>query len=249
MLGIPAERRDQFKARSDAVAAWLGNVAADPQVDLRAQEAVLEATEYFGTAADELRQNPKEDLLTGLALAEQDGDRLTHPELAANALLLLAAGHETTTNLIGNGVLALLRHPDQLRLLRQDQTLLEQAVEELLRYDSPVQALSRLALQDVDLAGANIPAGTLVVFVMGSANRDPARFSRPDELDIRRTDGGHLSFAHGIHFCLGAFLARTEAQLAIRELLQRYPGLALDEEPTFQPNITLRGPQRLAVSV
>jgi len=176
---------------------------------------VIEMNDYFLQLAAERRQHPRNDLLTALALAEEAGDRLSAGELVANCILLLVAGHETTTNLIGNGMLALLQHDDQRRQLEHDPSLIVSAVEELLRFDSPVQGTSRIALVDVELGGRQIKAGQYVSLMIGAANRDPAQFPAPDTLDLARRENRHVSFAHGAHFCLGAPLARLEGQIAI----------------------------------
>ena len=173
---------------------------------------------------------------------EEAGDRLSTEELLATGLLLFLVGHETTTNLIGNGVLALLRHPEELRRLRRDPTLRESAEEELLRYDSPVQHVSRLVYEDVTLGSRTIPAGSLVLGLLGAANRDPGQFPEPDRLDLGRRDNRHLAFGWGIPFCLGAPLARLEGQLAFGTLLRRLPNLALAAERVeWRQTATLRG--------
>ncbi|HEY8547550.1 MAG TPA: cytochrome P450, partial [Acidimicrobiales bacterium] len=189
---------------------------------------------------------PRDDLLSVLLRAEEDGDRLTREEVLVMVLLLLAAGHETTLNLLGNGVLALLRAPDQLRWLRDDlDGRAATAVEELLRYDSPVQLTGRTATEDAEVGGRAIAAGDQVVLLLGSANHDPAVFPDPDQLDLGRGSRSHVSFGYGAHHCLGAALARAEAAVALRHLLGAFPGLALAEEPRWRPSSTLRGLERL----
>nr|MDP9020142.1 cytochrome P450 [Actinomycetota bacterium] len=191
-----------------------------------------------------------EDLLSHLIAAEDDGDQLTEQELLSTAILLFAAGFETTTNLIGNGLLALLRNPDQLQRLRHEPGLLPSAVEELLRYDSPVQVNGRVAGDDVDVDGHHIPAGASVLTLLGAANRDPRRFSDPERLDVARSEGSSLSFGSGIHFCLGAALARMEGQVVFGRLLERYPTIELlDESPAYRDSITLRGLAELPVEL
>ena len=180
---------------------------------------------------------------------EEDGTRLTSNEIAANTTFLFLAGHETTTNLIGNGMLALLRHPDELSRLRADPSLIGSAVEELLRYDSPVQMRVRVARETVEIGGRRIAKGQRVLILVGAANRDPARFPDPDRLDIARPDNRHLAFGHGIHFCTGAPLARLEGAIAIRRLLRRFPRLELTtDQLAWRETLTLRALNALPVS-
>jgi pimeloyl-[acyl-carrier protein] synthase len=204
---------------------------------------------YFSDLIPERRQTPRDDLLSLLIAAEEQGDRLSEGELLITCILLFVAGHETTVNLIGNGLLALLNHPDELAKLRADLTLLPGAVEELLRYDSPVQRTARITNTDVELDGRKIAKGSLVVTAIGAANRDPAHFPDPDRLDITRRDNRHIAFGFGIHFCLGAPLARLEGQIAIDTLLRRMPGLRLvTSAPEWRESSTLRGLKRLPVT-
>jgi cytochrome P450 len=196
----------------------------------------------------ERRKAPGEDLISGLIEAQEERDALSEAELVSTSLLLLIAGHETTTNLIGNGLLALLRHPDQLERLRAEPALLENAIEELLRYDSPVQATVRIAIEDVEMGGVVIPKGAAVLPLLGAANRDPAEFAEPDRLDLARENVRHLSFGLGTHFCLGAGLARLEARLAFRGLIERFPRIQLaTDAPEYRPNPFLRGLRSLPV--
>jgi cytochrome P450 len=204
---------------------------------------------YFRELIAERRASPRGDMLSGLIAAEEAGDRLSEEELLATCILLLVSGHETTVNLIGNGTLALLRHPDQLRRLRENPGLIAGAVEELLRYDGPVQRTARIPNADVTIAGQTIGKGEMVMPFIGAADRDPAQFPDPDRLDITRTDNRHIAFGLGIHFCLGAPLARVEGQIAINTLVQRLPKLALaTERPEYRQSLTLRGLQALPVS-
>jgi len=183
-------------------------------------------------------------------IAARDRNRaLSDDELIANGTLLLLAGHETTTNLIGNGALALLRHPQQFERLRRDPRLASSAVEECLRYDAPVQLTSREPLEDLEYAGVKFPVGIEINLILGSANRDSARFEDPDRFDVARGDSGHLAFGHGAHFCIGAQLARLEGEIALARLAKRLPALALAvDEPSWRPGLVLRGLQSLPVA-
>jgi pimeloyl-[acyl-carrier protein] synthase len=248
LLGIPAHDHDQFHTWSDDLARSL-DLTDDPEVYNRASRSAEALTEYLRETIARRRRKPQNDLLSALIAAEEGGGRLTEDELYATCALLLVAGHETTVNLIGNGMLALLRHPDQLRQLRAEPRLIKSAIEELLRYDSPVQLTGRVALADLDIRGQMIRAGQQVVFLLGSANHDPARFADPPSLDIRRDPNPHLAFGSGIHYCLGAPLARLESQIAIGGLLRRMPNLILATEAVmYRDNLTLRGLRALPVT-
>ena len=202
--------------------------------------------DYLRAAAAERRARPGDDLLSGLVATEAEDDRLTEDEVLATCALLLFAGNETTTNLIGNGILALLRHPDQWRRLRADPTLIRAAVEELLRYDSPVQGTVRIAADDLELAGARIGRGDRVSLMLGAANRDPAHFPDPDRLDLGRGDRRHAAFGLGPHFCLGSALARMEGQVAIAAVVEQFPALRLlTDTPRWKPSVFFRGLQTL----
>jgi cytochrome P450 len=207
---------------------------------------------YFQRLFELRRSNPGDDLTSQLLQAEEDGSKLSSDELIANIILLFGAGHATTVNLIGNGLLALYRHPDQLALLKANPALITNAIEEFLRYDSSVQLTGRVALEDIDdLGGKKIPKGETVLCLLGSANRDPAVYpDRPETLDIVRPNVRPLSFGGGIHFCLGAQLARIEAEVAIATLLRRLPDLRLDDpvNPEWRPTFVLRGLKRLPAS-
>jgi cytochrome P450 len=241
LLGVPAEDRAQFRAWGHDVAATLDpQVAAAGQAQTRAAELAL--TGYLRDLVRERRANPDGSILSALIAAEEEGDRLSPGEVVSTALLLLIAGFETTVNLIGNGTVALLGDPGRWDRLRQDPALMPAAVEEMLRYDSPVQLTSRIATEDVEVGGRVIPAGRPVVVFIGGANRDPQVFERPDEFLIGRPDPGrHLSFSLGMHHCLGASLARLEARIAIEELTRRYPALELAARPARRPLLVLRG--------
>ena len=241
LLGVPAEDHRQFKEWSGALVSAIGST--NPQ-DARTQfEAALgQLLDYLRAIIAERRKVPRDDLISAMLGAQEERDALSDAELLATSNLLLIAGHETTTNLIGNGTLALLRNPDQFARLRDDRSLLRSAIDELLRYDSPVQATGRVAKVDVDLDGATLPAGALVMTAIGAANRDPEVFADPERLDLGRIDNHHLSFGFGAHFCLGAPLARLEAELAFHALLDRFPNLELASETlTYRANPILRG--------
>jgi hypothetical protein len=241
LLGVPAEDQDQFRAWGHEVAAMLEpQTAAAAQAQSRAAQLAL--TGYLQDLVRERRSSPDDSLLSALIRAEEEGDRLTSGEIVSTALLLLIAGFETTVNLIGNGTVALLGEPNGWDRLRQDPTLIPGAIEEMLRYDSPVQLTSRIATEDVEIGGSVIARGRPVVVFIGGANRDPAVFDQPDEFRIDRTDPGrHLAFSLGIHHCLGASLARLEGRIAIEELTRRYPALELAAPPTRRPLLVLRG--------
>jgi cytochrome P450 len=251
MLGVPPQDRDRFKQWSDDVTAALGNVPSNssPELLRKSVEGMRALQAYFRDIIAQRRVEPRDDLISGLIKAKEEGDRLSDQELLANCVLLLNAGHETTTNLIGNGTYALLRHPDQLKRLRDDPTLIPIAVEEMLRYDSPVQFTSRILTADMELCGKVLRAGQLVLLVLGAANRDPAQFPDPDKLDVGRQGNKHVAFGLGSHFCLGAPLARLEGRLVFETLLRRAPGLHLDgPPPRYRQNFNLRGLESLPIS-
>lgn len=249
LMGVPVEDRDRFKGWSHDVAPILDPINP-PEVMQKAIATIEKFGEYFVELVEERRRRPQDDLLTALIRAEEDEDRLSEDELMGIIVLVFIAGHETTQNLIGNGLLALLRHPDQLELLRSDPTLARNAVEELLRYDSPVQLTGRSALEDVEIGGHTIKQGEEAVVFLGAANRDPAVFDDPDALDITREKIQILSFSGGGHFCLGAPLARLEGQIAFMKLLERFPKIELaTDSPQWRNTLTLRGLQSLPVSI
>jgi cytochrome P450 len=252
MLGVPPEDRNRFKKWSDDTTAVLGNVESNLSPDLlrKSVAAMGDLLAYFRGIIARRRAEPRDDLLSALVKAQEEGDRLSDDELLANCVLLLNAGHETTTNLIGNGTLALLRHPDQLRRLRDDPSLIPSAVEELLRYDSPVQFTNRILKADLELGGKVLRAGQMVLLLLGSANRDPAQFPEPDRLDVGRPDNKHVAFGLGLHFCLGAPLARLEGRLVFEALLRRTPDIRLDgPPPRYRQNFNLRGLESLQVKI
>ncbi|MEV5481691.1 MULTISPECIES: cytochrome P450 [Streptomyces] len=250
LLGVPTEDRHRMLTWSHAVArALVPDFLLPPGAAEQEAQARREFTDYLRELVVERRRAPGDDLLSALVTVHDDGDVLSENELLATCTLLLIAGHETTVNLIGNGTLALLRHPDQLARLRSDPALTDNAVEELLRYDSPVQLTVRFALEDAEVAGVPVPAGSTLLLLIGAANRDPAAYEHPERLDIGRTPLRHLAFGQGIHFCLGAPLARLETQIALRMLLARAPQVRLAGEPEWKDHITLRGLSRLPLSL
>jgi cytochrome P450 len=252
MLGIPEEQRELFYTGSRDGGRLLDPVPLSPEEIAKGNAGNLMAAMYFQQLFDLRRKQPGDDLITQLVQAEEDGSKLSNEELTANIILLFGAGHETTVNLIGNGLLALHRNPDQLALLKANPGLITNAIEEFLRYDSSVQLTGRVALEDIeDLGGKRIPKGENVLCLLGSANHDPAVYpDRPGSLDITRPNVKPLSFGGGIHFCLGAQLARIEAEIAIASLLRRLPDLRLDnaENPQWRPTFVLRGLKELPAS-
>jgi cytochrome P450 len=252
LLGFPPEDYEKIKKWSDEMAEAL-SLNPSPDAQARAYRARQEIRVYFNAVVANLRQTPGDNLISALVSGEaygERGERLGADELFSNSILLLAAGHETTTNLIGNGVLALLRHPDQLRELREHPAeLIGGAVEELLRYDPPVQWTSRVTGETLTLGGVEIERGQIILASVGAANRDPAVFENPDKLDIRRKDNRHLSFGVGAHFCLGAALARMEAEIAIGTLVKRYPKLRLARKKVrWRKGLTFRGIESLPLT-
>ncbi|MFZ0765651.1 cytochrome P450 [Bradyrhizobium sp.] len=252
MLGIPEEHREVFYSGSRDGGRILDPVPLKPDEIAKGNAAYMMSQMYFQQLFELRRKQPGDDLTTQLVQAEEDGSKLTNEELTANIILLFGAGHETTVNLIGNGLLALHRNPDQLALLKARPELITNAIEEFLRYDSSVQMTGRVTLEDIDdLGGKKIAKGESVLCLLGSANRDPAVYpDRPDRLDITRPNVRPLSFGGGIHFCLGAQLARIEAEIAISTLLRRLPDLRLDDaaNPEWRPTFVLRGLKRLPAS-
>ena len=250
LLGVPPADRDQLKAWSEDFAEMLGNFQHNPNRFTRMLNSLDGMLTYFREAVSRDRIEPTEGLIHALRTAEIDGDRFTDDEVVANTIVTMVGGQETTTNLIGNGMLALLRHEDQLERLRADMSLIPSAVEELLRYESPSQHTARLAPDDVELGGKAIRKRQAVIAVMGAANRDPARFPDPDRLDIGRADNRHLAFGWAGHFCFGAPLARIEGQVAFQKLLTRFGGVRLAPGSiTWRHNLGLRGLTELRVSL
>lgn len=249
MLGVPTEDHERLKGWSADFAEMLGNFQHNPDRVGRVLRSVEEMTEYFRDAIAGLRRQPREGLIHALMTAEIDGDRLSEEEVIANCIVTMVGGQETTTNLIGNGLLALLRHPGELARLRDDPSLAPSAVEELLRYESPSQHTARMAPSDRELGGKAIRKQQAVIAVMGAANRDPERFPDPDRLDLARASNRHVAFGWAAHFCFGAPLARLEGQIAFDTLLRRLPGLSLEPGPlVWRENLGLRGLTALPVS-
>ena len=247
-LGVPAADRDQFKAWSDDIVAFHGTGRPHIETIKKSTAALLKTKAWLLQLIEARRRQPEDDLISALVAAEERGEMLSETELVATCITLLTAGHETTTGLIGNGLLALLRHPDQLRKLREDPTLIGTAVEEFLRFDTSFLRAWRLTAEDVRIGGQSIPKGQTISLMLGAANRDPAQFEDPDRLDITREPNLHTSFGWGIHFCAGAPLARREAEIAFTTLLRRFPRLKLDEEGVeWQQNNTFHNLKRLPV--
>lgn len=247
MLGVPVEDRDKFKVWTRDLARTLDPIVS-PEVLDAGDAATLAFVDYFKDLVEKRRKDPRDDVLSALIAAEEQGDRLSEDELLATAVLLLGAGHETTMNLIGNGLLALLRNPEQLAKLKAEPALIQSAVEEFLRYDGPVQMTARTALEPVEVGGKTIEKGQQAIIVLAAANRDPEPFADPDRLDITRKDNPHIAFSHGIHYCVGAPLARAEAQIVFSSLLRRMPNLRLPtEELEWREMVTLRGLKALPV--
>jgi cytochrome P450 len=248
LLGVPEADEATFTRWSRGLARSLDpSVLRSAEVDAAIAEAESGLAAYLKDLLAVRRTRPGDDLLSALLDVEADGDRISPDEVVDLALLLLVAGHETTVNLIGNGVLALLRAPDQLSLLRRSPDLVAGAVDELLRFDSPVQLTQRVATEDLDLVGCPVRAGDEIMLVLGAANRDPLVFAEPNRLDVTRDARRHVAFGGGIHHCLGAALARLEGEVAVSALLARFPQLELAGEPVRRPTFTLRGLESLPV--
>lgn len=247
LLGVPPEDHELFKAGSAAIAAALDPIS--PERRPVRDPARDEIQRYLAGIIAARRAEPRDDLVTRLVQAEEEGDRLDPDELLQMCILLLVAGHETTVNLIGNGVAALLDHPDALARLRSEPDLIEPAVEELLRFDGPVQLTGRVATRPLELAGRSIEPGQMVMTLLSAANRDPDVFDAPAELDLSRHPNPHVGFGRGIHFCLGAPLARLEGQIAIGALVGRFARLERTGTARRRPTITLRGFESLPLRV
>ena len=248
LLGMPTEREAEIREWSQTLTASL-EPTADEAVLADADVAIGHLGTYLDEVIADRRQHPGDDLLSQLLAVEEAGDRLSHAELRSFVVLLYVAGHETTVNLIGNGVLALLRHPDELRRWRDDPALDATAIDELLRYDGPVQQTVRIPIEPVRYGDVEVAPGTTVMTILGAANHDPAMFEDPDALRLDRPNAGrHLAFAAGIHYCLGASLAKLEATVAISSVIRRFPDLALAGEPHWRDRLTIRGVDHLPLS-
>jgi cytochrome P450 len=243
VLGVPASERDQFKIWSSTVQRFLGSGTANSEYAIAAQEAWRSMNEYFAEMLARRRSHPCDDLLSALGAACDEHEQLSEDEIIRTCGALLIAGHETTTNLIANAIWLLLRHPEQRELLLQDDSLYLTAIEEFLRFESPFQTVPRTLTTDVEIHGQLMRRGELAYGMLGAANRDPRQFPRSNELDIRRPDNRHLAFGYGIHFCLGAGLARMEAPIAIQAILKRLPHLQLDADraPAWKQSMVQRG--------
>ena len=248
MMGVPKEDRDKFKFWSGKIVEFMATPRPAPQVMLSSQAALLSLREYFRDIFANRRQEPQEDLISALVAVEEAGDKLTEEELLSTCVTILIGGHETTTNLIASGLLALLQHPAQLEKLKNKPDLIGPAVEEFLRYEGPFQRNRRIAAENVLLDGHQIKKGDLVVQFLGAANRDPAQFAHPDLLDIERSPNRHVAFGYGVHFCLGAALARLEAPIAINTTLHRWPNLRLAGDTLEWQNTVFRGLKALPVT-
>ncbi|NOK58479.1 MAG: cytochrome P450 [Chloroflexi bacterium AL-W] len=247
LLGVPTEDREELRKWSNAA---IEMESTEDRFALLAP-AMDAFVEYLANMFARRREQPQDDLITALIEAEEAGDKLSEDELYAMVILLLIAGHETTVNLIGNGMLALLTNPDQMRLLQEQPNLIHTAIEEFLRYDGPVEtSTARFASEDVTIGDQTIPRGEQVMVVLGSADRDEQRFADADTLDITRTDNRHVAFGHGIHFCLGAPLARLEGEIAINTVLRRFPNIRMQETSeslVWRRSLLIRGLQKLPV--
>ncbi|MCY3610784.1 MAG: cytochrome P450 [Gemmatimonadetes bacterium] len=249
MIGVPESDLDRFKVWSGHLARALEPLLT-PEEEEQVHQNDRQLADYHGEIIEQRRRDPRDDLISRLVEAEEQGDKLTLDEMTVMLRLLLIAGNETTTNLIGNGLRALLRSPDQLALLRERPELMAAAVEELLRYDSPVQLDMRFATRDLEIGGRSVRAWTMIAPAIGAANRDPERFQRPDDLDITRSDAGNISFGRGIHHCLGAPLARLEGRIALEVLLERFDRIGFGTRPPeYRPSIVLRGLEHFDIRV
>ena len=240
LLGVPAADRHRLRPWSAAMVRMY-EMARTPQTEAAALTACREFADYIRDLAGRRRAEPHDDLLSHLVAVRDGTDRLSADELVASAILLLNAGHEASVNALGGGVVALLRHPAQLARLRADRGLIATAGEEMIRYDPPLHLFVRTAAADVELAGVTIPAGAEVAALLGAANRDPAVFADPDTFDVGRDPNPHVGFGAGLHFCLGAPLARLELRAALAALLDHAPSLALAADPVHRPTFVLRG--------
>ncbi len=250
MLGVPPQDSPQFERWSQVISDFTGTGRPRPEMALAAQQAVNAMSQFVKQLTDQRRRQPCDDLLSGLVSVEERGDKLSEHELVGMCVFLLVAGHETTMCLLSNGLLALLQFPEQMQRLRDQPEWMPAAVEEFLRYDSPLQHQVRTAREDLEISGTRIQQGQRVVLLLGAANRDPEQFHEPDRLDIGRTPNHHLAFGLGIHYCIGAPLARLEAQVAFKVLLQRVPNLRLlDPDVRWREHTSMRHPRQLHLAL
>jgi cytochrome P450 len=247
LLGVPERDRHLLRPWSADIC---GMYELNPSEETARTtvRACIEFSDYLRTLSRERRAAPREDLISALAQVVDDGERLSEDELIATCVLLLNAGHEATVNVTGNGWWSLFRNPEQLAKLRADAALVPRAIEELMRWDTPLQMFERWVLEDVEICGATVPKGAELGLLFGSSNRDPAVFDRPDELDIGREPNAHVSFGAGVHFCLGAPLARLELETSFATIVRRLPALAVLEEPAWKPSYIIRGLRELRVA-
>ncbi|MER6557811.1 cytochrome P450 [Streptomyces sp. NPDC001027] len=248
MLGIPEADRGPLRPWSADICGMY-ELNPSQETAAKAVRASVEFTAYLRELIAERRKEPGDDLISGLIAAHDEGDRLTEQEMISTAVLLLNAGHEATVNATVNGWWALFRNPDQLAALRADHSLAPSAVEELMRYDTPLQLFERWVLDDIEIDGVTVPRGAEIAMLFGSANHDPAVFADPGRLDLTRADNPHISFSAGIHYCIGAPLARIELAASMTALLERAPTLALAAEPRRKPNFVIRGLEGLPVTL
>lgn len=248
MLGVPEADLERFKSWAQDIVFLVGSGSPTAELALAAESHFAEMRAYLRALMVARRADPGDDLLSAMIAAADAEGRLTEDEICSNATFLMTAGHETATNMLSNGVLTLMRHPDQFERLRRERALIPSAAEEILRFESPVQMTPRLAVEDGELAGRKVRAGDALLLFLGAANRDPARFADPDRFDIARSDNRHLAFGYGAHFCLGAALAREELRIALAHLIERLPGLELAvDDVAWQATIDFRGPLSLPV--
>ena len=250
LMGVPAADHDRLKAWSGDIVKFMATARPEAEVLTLSQDALLSLRDYFRGILAARRRDPRDDLISALVAAEEGGDTLTEEELLSTLVTILIGGHETTTSLIASGTLLLLTHPEERRKLEAEPRLVQSAVEEFLRFEGPFQRNRRIATEDVTIGGQEIGEGELVMQLLGAANRDPAHFPDPDRLDIARSPNRHLAFGYGVHFCLGASLARLEAPVALETLFRRLPGLDLAAEPAALEweNTVFRGLKALPVT-
>lgn len=248
LLGVPDTELERFQAWALDIVSFVGSGQLDADLARRTRDSMMEMREYLAELVEQRRLAPGDDLLSAMIAAAEEDDRLTTDEIYANAVFLMTAGHETATNMLSNGVLTLLRHQEQIQLLRTDPGLIESATEEMLRFESPVQVTARFVTEDTEFSGRRLRAGDALILLLGAANRDPDVFAEPDRFDIGREKNHHVAFALGPHFCLGASLARLEMQVVVPMILERFPNLRLrDADIAWQPTLSFRGPTELAV--